>query len=485
MYEERLKQILDIGIALTAEKDPDKLLDLIISTAMKLTSSDGGTLYLLEGDVLKFRIMKTLSKGIDTGGGGEEIDLPPVPLKKENICAYAAISKESLKIDDVYSSDLFDFSGPKKYDSLNGYKTKSMIAIPMIDAKDEVIGVMQLINAMDDDSEVRSYTDDEVKILLALASQTAISLANMAYLEEINRQIWSFTEAMTEAIDAKTPYNASHTRKVAEYAGIIADCVNEAHQKGTEELFFDEEHKQQLVMAAFLHDIGKIIIPIEVMNKASRLAFHLEHIEERLEKVSLHLKIDFLQGDLTREEYDEKLSMVNETLDVARICDTAGFLSDELLARIQAVMDYEYKSSDGKLVIPFLTQTEKQCMQIRKGTLTDEERRIMEDHVVMTDRILSKVYFNKSFRNAPIWAAQHHECIDGSGYPHGIKDKALGDEARILAVADICDALLATDRPYKKPLPKEKAFEIMMSMVNEGKLEKRFVEYLKKALTDN
>lgn len=475
-------QILDIGIALSALRDPNKLLDYIVNTAMKLTGSDAGTLYLLKEDMLRFRIMKTRSKGVDVGGNGESIDIPPVPLNQENICAYSAINKVSLNIEDVYTSELFDFSGPKRYDAINEYHTQSMVAIPMIDQKDEVLGVMQLINAMDENGNVRAFSYEEEKILMALASQTAISISNMSYLEEIEKQMWSFTEAMTEAIDARTPYNASHTRNVAKYTRMIADHINELHKEGKEELFFTKDHRDQLVMAAFLHDIGKMIVPIRVMNKQTRLSNRMTDIENRLEKVKLLLQIDMLKGLITKEECETRTKQVDDTYEAVHVADSAGFLDDAKLEALQAVLDYKYISPDGSEEIHFLTEEEKACIQIRKGTLTDEEREIMESHVVMTERILSKVHFNKSYSMAPVWAAQHHECIDGSGYPNKIKGDELGPEARILAVADICDALLATDRPYKKPMPKDKAFAIMESMADEGKLEKRFIDYLRAVL---
>lgn len=477
-HESSLQQILDIGIALTAEKNPDKLLDIIISTAMELTNSDGGTLYIVRDNTLEFRIMKTVSKGINAGSMGEKIDIPPVPMKLENICSYAAINKVSLNIEDVYQSNLFDFSGPKKYDELNDYHTQSMVAIPMIDAKNEVIGVMQLINATENGS-IRAYTSEEEHILLSLASQTAIALSNMAYVDELNQQLWSFTEALTEAIDARTPYNASHTRNVAKYAGLIADHINNLYEQGKENVFFSKEQKDQLVMAAYLHDIGKMIIPIEVMNKQTRLEHSLDKIYSRLDKIKLKAEVDYLSGKITESQRDIIVGQTEEACYVVDLVNAAGFLDDEKMCLVDKVSEYRYISPDGSEAINFFMENEIDALRIRKGTLTDEERKIMESHVQMTERILSKVHFNKSYAMAPVWAAQHHECIDGSGYPSRISGDELGIEARILAVADICDALLATDRPYKKPLPKEKAFAIMNSMVEEGKLEGRLVSYLK------
>lgn len=476
--KDMMQQILDIGIALTAEKNPDKLLYFIVDTAMNLTGSDGGTLYILKDNALIFKIMKTKSKNIDMGREGETINIPPVELKRENICAYSAINKAALNIEDVYESDLFDFSGPKKYDEINGYRTKSMVAIPMISNEDEVIGVMQLINAMDDNGEIRSYTKEEERILMALSSQTAIALSNMAYLDEISKQMWSFTEAMTEVIDARTPYNGSHTRKVAEYVGIIADYINMLHDRGEEELYFTKDHRDQLVMAAYLHDIGKMVIPTEIMNKQTRLGKRLSDVEGRIEKISLLLQIDYLKNQISEEIYNEMVKRLDDTLEIVKTVNGVGFLNDSLIESLNPIFEYVYNSPDGKLSIPFITDDEKECLSIVRGTLTPEERKNMESHVVMTDRILKKVYFNKSFRMAPIWASQHHECINGTGYPNGIEGDAFCTEARIIAVADICDALMATDRPYKKPLPMDKAFSIMQNMVEEGKLDGRFVQYL-------
>lgn len=480
---EKLQQVLEISIALTAEKNPDSLLDLIIQTAMDLTNSDAGTLYVVKDDYLYFRNMKTRSKGIDLGKNGEKIELPPVPLLPENICAYAAIQKKPLDIEDVYKSDLFDFSGPKRYDEINGYHSKSMVAIPMLDKEDEVIGVMQLINAMDEAGQIRSFLQEEIRILMALASQTAIAIANMAYLEEIQEQMWSFTAAMTEAIDARTPYNGNHTRQVAKYAGYLVDYMNQLYEQGKEECFFSKEHKDQIVLAAFLHDIGKMVVPIEVMNKQTRLERYQTQIENRLEKISLLLEIDFLKGDLPKACYESELAKVNQCLALIGKVNQAGFLSDELLSEIEAVSAYCYLGKETDSSISYFTKEELACMRIRKGTLTEGERKEMESHVVMTERILRKVHFNHAFEKAPIWASQHHECLNGTGYPRGLKEEEIGIEARILAVADICDALLATDRPYKKPMEKAQAFVIMEDMASKGQIDAKLVSYLKICLS--
>lgn len=486
----KLQKILDIGIALSVESDPNQLLSLIVDSAMDLTNCDGGSLYVLREDGLHFAVMKTRSKGVDKvfaehffGGHDDNDDckedlLPPIPLIESNVCAFAAIHKKSLNIPDVYASDLFDFSGPKKYDAQNGYKTTSMVTIPMIDQGDEVIGVMQLLNSMDEDGAVVEFSAENEHIITSLASQTAICLSNMIFVKEMDRQIWSFTEAMTEVIDMRTPYNGNHTKHVAKYVEMVANHVNELHEKGEEELFFTKEHIAQLVMAAYLHDIGKIITPKKVMNKQTRLEHHIESIRLRLLYQKSLYELQMLMGTVSKEDYNTFIENVDRALELADEMNTDRPLTEEQEKKINEVEQLKYYDLAQFATIPFFTQEEINCMKIRRGTLTDAERQIMQDHVSDTRKILNKVYFNREFKQAPIWAAQHHECLNGTGYPDKLTADEIGVEARILAVADICDALLATDRPYKKPMPKEVAFRIMKEMADEGKLDMKFVEYL-------
>lgn len=470
-----LGKILDIGIALTAERNPDKLLDMIVDTAMSLTESDGGTLYIVGNNALKFKIVKTRSKGVDMGGNGNAPDFPVIPLNKEHICAYSAITGKSMNISDVYNCTEFDFSGPKSFDCLNDYHTQSMVTIPLQNKSGITIGVLQLINAQTN-GKVREFTAEEERIIRALGSQTAIALENMEYLRELNEQMWSFTEALTEAIDKRTPYNASHTRKVAEYSGMLADYINELHERGEEAEFFDEERRNQLIMSALLHDIGKLVIPKSVMNKATRLGDKLETLTSRLREILLKAEIALLRGRISESEYNTTCGRVKFCLEFVEKLNSAGFIDDETEKILGETAEYSFEDGDEK--IKFFTEEELELLKIKRGTLSESERKIMESHALMTEEILKKVHFNSSFKNAGKWAAQHHECLNGKGYPYGLTAEELCLEVRILAVADICDALLATDRPYKKPLPKEKAFEIMRVMAAEGKIERRLVDYL-------
>lgn len=477
MYQtENIDIILDTGIALSKEKDRNKLLDMILDKSMEITNCDGGTLYILKDGKLHFHVMKTVSMNVDKGKNGEVIDLPPVPLKEENICAYSVIHKKVLNVKDVYVNDEFDFSGPHRYDQMTGYHTQTMLTIPLLNQEEKAVGVLQLINAMNKEGKVVFFDKRFERIILALASQAAIAVTNIRYLEEIKDQMWSFTEAMAEAIDSRTPYNANHVRNVAVYAGKMADYINELHEEGKEEEYFDINRKEQLVLSALLHDIGKLGIPLNIMNKATRLEERKEDIEKRFEIFRLRYKIRFLEKEMNEQEYLDKIAQLDEIWNL--ICDIneSGFLQDDKCKKLQEIFKLSYQ--DEQENIPYFTKDEQEALLIRKGTLTEAERLIMESHVEVTERILSKVHFNDNFREVTHFAVEHHECLNGMGYPKKLKAPQLSLESRILAVADICDALLATDRPYKKPMPKEKAFAILHNMAEEGRIDEKLVQYL-------
>ncbi|MGN0350517.1 MAG: HD-GYP domain-containing protein [Roseburia sp.] len=479
------EQILNIGISLTTEKDSNKLFDTIVESGMEITQCDASTLYLYEDGVLKFKIMKTISQDISRGSHGESIDdIPSVEFREENICAYTAIHRQVVNIPDVYDSDTFDFSGPKRYDAMTGYRTKSMLVIPIENNTGELLGVLQMINAMDQDGNVIAFDPSYEIIIRSLGSLAAIELINLQYLEEIKIQLHSFVEAMATAIDKRTPYNGTHTRKVAEYSLILAKKINEKHEENLAEEFFDDDRLEKLELAALLHDIGKMVIPREIMNRATRLDHDMEKLEKRYQLLRCYYEIDMLRGTISSGEYEQKITFLREEEEFIHRIDTVGFLPDEDYDRVQRLAEHTYVTPEGE-EIPYLTERERECLSIRKGTLTDEDRKKMESHVEMTSKILSKVRFNKNYKDVPKWAGEHHEYLNGTGYPNHLREENLEIETRIITISDVYDALTARDRPYKPAIPMEKAFKILHSMVEEGKLEGRLVDWLEEALLES
>lgn len=478
-----LRQLVVMGIELTTEKNKNRLLEKMLHHAMEISECDAGTLYIYEQDVLKFKLMNTKSQGIERGGDGEWIDLPPVPLKEENICSYAALHKEIINIPDVYTFETFDFSGPKKYDALTGYRTGSMLVVPMIDGEDGLVGVMQLMNKRYVDGKFEPFNEEDEFALKSLASMAAISISEKNYMDEVKEQMHSFVNAFAKAVDARTPYNGSHTRKVTVYAAILADEINKKYQAGMYEEFFDDNRIEQLKLSATLHDIGKMIVPLSVMNKATRLDAGLEWVKQRFVLLQVLYERDYYAKRISQDKYLHIKEYLQESMDTILLLNDKVFLSDEDIKKVEEIASCKYQQEDGSEIY-FLTGKEKEALCIQKGTLTAEERKMMESHVVYTEKILEDVHFNKNYAHVVEFAATHHEKINGMGYPRGLSGEELALESKILAVVDVFDALTCTDRPYKKPMSREKAYEILGYMVKDGEIDGTLVAFLKEAMED-
>lgn len=478
----QIEDIISIGIALSTEKDRNRLLERIVSEARRITNADAGTLYLCEGNCLTFKIMQNESMHTFQGGLGDPIDLPPVPIKMENVSAYVAITRKSVNIPNVYQADEFDFSGPRKFDEATGYKTLSMLVIPLENHEGIVIGVLQLINARDINGQLIPFAKYFENVVSSLASQAAVFLTNMQLLNDIENLFNSFVEVMATAIDSRTPYNANHTRRVALLAGELARAINQEKSERGEAPTFDEDQIAQLVMAGWLHDIGKIATPLEVMDKATRIERQLELVMQRFDYIYTYQKAEYLERKLQLSGIDEELEQLEkcwqaeqEYIKAARElvlkCDNpATFVDAELKGKIEEIASRTYRDIDGTLK-PWLKQEEVIALSVAKGTLTEMERRIMEDHVVVTARMLDKIPFTRKLKDVPYFASIHHEHLDGKGYPSGLKGDEIPIEGRILALVDVFDALTADDRPYKKAMPLEQALKILGFMVKDGELD--------------
>ncbi|MDD2420554.1 MAG: GAF domain-containing protein [Heliobacteriaceae bacterium] len=480
----QVEPLLNIGIALSAEKDHNRLLEMIVTVARRITGADAGTLYLREKDHLVFKIIQNETLQVFQGSHNETIELPPVPLRKENVSAYVALTRSTVNIADVYQTKDFDFSGPKRYDQLTGYRTTSLLVVPLENHEGDIIGVLQLINARDQTGKVVAFAPCLEKVVNSLGSQAAISLTNMQLLADIENLFRSFVEVMATAIDARTPYNANHTRRVAEMTRAMIQAINETTDGKLANETFDLIRGKQLVMAAWLHDIGKIATPLEVMNKATRLAGRLELVLARLDYISACCKIAYLEQKLAlagresgegiielERSWEKDQQMVAQTREIIlRANDPTTFVGPELVRELQIIAFRTYIDCNGNPQ-SWLAPEELAALLVPRGTLTPAERRIMEEHVTVTSRLLAKVPFARHFQNVPYWATLHHEQLDGKGYPRGMAGEEIPLEARILALLDIFDALTAADRPYKKAMPVSKALETLGIMVSEGKID--------------
>lgn len=295
---------------------------------------------------------------------------------------------------------------------------------------------------------------------------------------EMRDMLFSMAEAMAETIEGRTPYNANHTKNVAKRCVEMLDFINEKHKEKKTELFFTEDDKRQLYLAAMLHDVGKMDIPLEVMDKPTKLGRRERELRDRLETISLRMEVDALNGILKRTEAEEKQEKIKLFTDSLDAFNCGRPLKNEEWALVNEIANSIYIDRDGN-EIPYLTDEEIEDLHIKAGTLSDTERTIMQSHVIYTDKILSHIQFGEYFKNVRTMASNHHELLNGKGYPNGIKEDELDTMTRILTIMDIYDSLIADDRPYKKPKSVKVAFEILDEEAAAGKVDKELLEFAK------
>ena len=461
-----MKRVLTGCLALTALHDREALLSSILDTAMEVARCDAGTLYLLEDDGLHFVRMVTLSQGTRQGGHDAPIQLPPVPMEEKYVCSWVALHNESINVPDVHTDQHFDFTGSLRYDAMTGYRTQSMLVVPLANDRGELIGVMQLINALDEHGATIPFDPDMEFLIAAIASQAALSIVNMQYAEQITALLNSLVGALSSAIDERSPYNANHTRNMVRIAEAFLDDLK---RRGDENAF-DDRSRRAFLMSIWLHDVGKLTVPLEIMDKESRLGPLYEEICDRFRIIRLLDRVAMLEGRFDDAELQRRQKELDDALALIDRVNTIGFLPDTELEKINALANKTYNDEAGR-ALPWLTDTELERLRVRKGTLTDAEREIMQNHVVVTEKILRHVSFPKLYSAVPCWAAAHHELLNGRGYPRHLAAEDIPMEVRILTILDVFEALTAQDRPYKPPMPVEKALAILESMVQEGAID--------------
>ncbi len=295
---------------------------------------------------------------------------------------------------------------------------------------------------------------------------------------EMREMLFSMAEAMAETIEGRTPYNANHTQNVAKRCMEMLDFINVKHKKKETELFFTKDDKRQLYLAAMLHDVGKMDIPLEVMDKPTKLGNREKELRDRLEIIRLRIEVDAVKGYITCAEADEKQKKIELFINNLDGFNCGRPLKEEEWALINDIAESVYVDIKGN-EIPYMTEDEIADLYIKAGTLSEKERNIMQSHVVYTDKILSYIQFGEHFKDVRAMAANHHELLNGKGYPKGIRDGEIDTMTRILTIMDIYDSLIADDRPYKKPKSVKVAFEILDEEAEYGKVDKQLLAYAK------
>lgn len=427
--EEREKALLGIAMALSAEPDLRKLLEKIVEEAKRLTSADGGSLYSVVGDELHFQIVRTDSLHLK-----EEATQPPIPLKVDGklndrqMVTYAVNFDRTLNVADAYQEVGFNFSRTKEFDEKTGYHTRAVLTVPIRNQEKEVVAVLQLINPKDPEI----FTIDDVELVESLASMAGAALTNRCLICDLRNLLYSLMKVIAEAIDEKSPSTLGHEKRVPVLAEMLAKAVDKTKTGPFQDVHFSPAEIEELRLAAYMHDCGKISTPQHLIEKKTKL----EGIFDRIELIEERFKNR--GGDLDDLAYIKK-------------CNT-GFTDD--VERIQKM--------------ELLTDDEKKHLSVQRGTLTPEEKRIVEKHVEKTYDMLKQLPYPKDLQRVPEIAAAHHERVDGKGYPRGLKGEEIPLRGRILAIADVFEALSARDRPYKEPWPLEKVLDVMRKMCDEG-----------------
>ncbi len=501
---EKIERLTAIGIDLSIEKDHDRLLETILKGAKEIAGADAGTLYLLrEDNCLHFTIVLADSLDVAMGGtSGNAVTLEAVPLydasgqpNRKNVVSYAALENRPVNIDDAYTSLEYDFTGTRKFDEANGYRSKSFLSVPMRDHEDKLIGVLQLINAMDPEhNEIMPFSKEDERLVMSLASQAAVALTRKKLIDGLENLLQSLVRLVATAIDEKSPYTGGHCKRVPELTMLLAHAVNAAGDGCYADTCFSDEDLHELEMAAWLHDCGKITTPEYVVDKATKL----ETIFDRIDLIDARL--DLLEFNLAADSSHEPGTLADiKPDDVGAMrsflhkVNTGGeFLPPEEAERIRDMAALMVRGADGKEK-NLLTADEVKNLCISKGTLTDDEREKIQNHIVATINMLESLPFPEHLKNVPAIAGAHHERLDGKGYPRGLGAEELSLQARMLALADTFEALTAADRPYRTPLPLSRALMIVGNMSQEGHLDpdlfrlfvdrKLYLEYADKYLT--
>jgi HD-GYP domain-containing protein (c-di-GMP phosphodiesterase class II) len=516
------KKLTRIGSALSAERNLDALLEMIVLEAMNFTNADGGTLYIKTPDDrgIAFKILRTKSLNFAMGGtSGKTIPFPPVKLFKDDgsrneqqVSAYVALTGKTVNIPDVYEVEGFDFQGTKGFDKNTGYRSKSMMVIAMRNHEDEIIGVLQLLNATDKDGQVIAFSSDYQELIESLASQAAVAITNTALIHDLKALLDSFIQVIASAIDEKSPYTGGHIRRVAELTSDIARGLANSTDEKWKNFRMNEDEHNELRIAGWMHDIGKITTPEYVVDKATKLETIYDRVNTviaKFEIIKRDAEVEYLRQKekLSKSKakdknkkikeldnrFQDKIKQIDDDLSFIKISNIGGeFMEQAKIDRLLKIGEQKIKMEGNEL--PLLTENEIHNLSIKRGTLTDDERIVIQNHVVLTIKMLQKLPWPKKLSRVTEWAGGHHEKLDGTGYPSGLKAEQLSIPARIMAVADIFEALTAADRPYKPGKKISECIKILMFMVKDNHIDKDIVdffirsgmaqEYAKKELKD-
>jgi len=497
-YRSELGELVSIARAISSERDIDKLLGLILEKSRYVTGADAGSVYIVEGQSLNprertVRFMVSQNDSIDINFSEHTF-----PVDDKTIVGKAIIKRELINIADLQREKV-----DRRFDASSGYQTRSMLTVPMINQRDEVIGVIQLINRrkegapprlkapIDFDDWVVPFDKRSEELTTTLAAQAGISLENTLLYEDIRRLFEGFVNASVTAIESRDPTTSGHSQRVATLTVGLAEMVDRVDGL-YQTVHFTPDHLKEIEYAALLHDFGKVGVRERVLVKAKKLyederetlLQRFDYIRKWIEADSTKRKLEMMLRDgpaaiekhLGELDADEKkrLAEVDDFVAFILKANEPTVMAEGSFERLADIAQHRYVDPRGE-PRPFLTPSEMDALKLPRGSLTAQERLEIESHVVHTYNFLENIPWGRRLGRIPTIAGSHHEKLDGSGYPRGLKGEEIRIESRMMTIADIFDALTASDRPYKKAVPLEKALDILGFEVKDGKCDKELL----------
>ncbi|MEA1915227.1 MAG: HD domain-containing phosphohydrolase [Campylobacterota bacterium] len=484
----QIQKLNEIGSSLSGQKDINQVMNKVLKGAKQLCKADAGTIYLMSEDeqYLQFSIVQTSSLELSIGGEDENIRWENLALYDEKgdvdittIAARCATKKTMFNIQDVYAYPWKDFEGPKSFDDATGYQTQSMLLVPMINQDGDVIGVMQLINKLDEKGNIIEFSPEDEDLILSMASQVAVSISNTKLIADLENFLDAYMESIATIIEKKSKHTSGHIKNVVQISSMIAEAINKS--QGTyKHKFFNSDELKQLKIAAWMHDIGKITTPEHIINKSSKLQKVMDSIEliqVRFELYKKELEIDYLKDVISLEHYEEQLQNTDQDLKFIEIINLGNRrIDDEEIQRIHTISQKTLTLNG--VPQPLLHEDEVYNLSVLHGTLNKQEREVINEHAQISIDILESLPFPKRLRNVPKIAGAHHEKLCGGGYPKNLHGKEISFESRILAIADIFEAILAHDRPYKKANTLNTAMGILHDKALKNEIDAELLKFI-------
>jgi len=507
---ELIEQLLAIGTALSSTYNLDELLNLILRKSREITCSDAGSVYLIDrsGDVpvLWFKVTQNFSQPTISF---REFAMP---LTHNSLACYVALTGNSLNIPDAYDlAETQPYQLDRSVDHNISYRTRSVLVLPMQNQEQETIGVLQLINrklrpditvTVENALEVtQPYSDWEERILRSLASQAAISIERNQLQESIENLFEGFVKASVQIIETRDPCTYGHSERVANLTVRLSQEANSVTTGVLRSIYFNQRQIQEIRYAALLHDFGKVGVPEAILGKQKKLyPLQLELVRNRFALAQRTLELECAQSKYRYlvehpshtpqaepncphcqgiEQFETNLAQdiarLRHYWDVLMQANEPRILAEEPLAQLKEIANYTYREMDGQLQ-PLITTDELLQLMVHRGNLTTEERNAIQSHVTHTYEFLKQIPWTKHLQDVPTIAYGHHEKLDGTGYPRGLKQPDIPVQSQIMTIADIYDALTAADRPYKRSVNIETAIQILRQETVQNKLNPDLVD---------